>query len=138
MEKKQKENEGRQSIHQFEKKDMYTILVIEDEKALGALITQALTKLGFQVETASDGMEGIEKFEKSSFDMVITDFQMPKMDGNGVVRHIRNSTRKNIPIVGLSGTPWLLQNSDFDAVLQKPTPIKTLVEMVKSIAHPIQ
>jgi CheY-like chemotaxis protein len=62
---------------------------------------------------------------------------MPGIDGNGVARHIRNSTRKNIPVVGLSGTPWLLENNDFDAILQKPTTIKKLVDTVKSIAQPL-
>jgi DNA-binding response OmpR family regulator len=116
---------------------MVAILVIDDEKVIGSMITAALTNIGFHVETASDGMEGIEKFEKNNFDMVITDFGMPGIDGNGVARHIRNSTKKKTPVVGLSGTPWLLKNSDFDAILQKPTPIKTLVDTVKSIAQPI-
>lgn len=115
---------------------MYTILVIDDEKVIGSMITLALTQIGFHVETASDGLEGIEKFEKNNFDMVITDFQMPGMDGNGVARHIRNSTRRNIPVVGISGTPWLLDNSDFDAILPKPTSIKTLIATIKNIAQP--
>ena len=115
---------------------MVTILLIDDEKAIGSMITMALTKHGFHVETASNGLEGIEKFEKSNFDLVITDFQMPGIDGNGVARHIRNSIRRTTPVVGLSGTPWLLKQNDFDAILQKPTSIKTLVDTVKSITKP--
>jgi CheY-like chemotaxis protein len=114
---------------------MYTILVIDDEKTIGAMITKALTKLGFLVESASDGLEGIEKFEKNSFDLVITDFQMPGIDGNGVAKHIRNSKRGKTPVVGISGTPWLLEDNDFDAILEKPTSMKKLVDTVKRIAQ---
>ena len=115
---------------------MAAILVIDDEKIIGSMFTTALTQLGFHVETASDGLEGIEKFEKNNFDLVITDFQMPGIDGNGVARNIRNSTKRNTPVVGISGTPWLLKNSDFDAILQKPASIKTLVDTVKRVAQP--
>jgi DNA-binding response OmpR family regulator len=80
-------------------------------------------------------LRDIWKGEKSNFDLVITDLQMPGIDGNGVVRHIRNSKRRTTPVVGLSGTPWLLEQSNFDAILQKPTSIKTLVATVKSIAR---
>jgi CheY-like chemotaxis protein len=112
---------------------MYNILVIDDEKAIGMLLTQALSKLGWHVETALDGLEGIKKFDESNYDMVITDIRMPGMDGNGVIKHIRKSQKRLTPVVGLSGTPWLLENKDFDAVLSKPTSIKTLIDTVANI-----
>ena len=114
---------------------MYNILVIDDEKSILHMLTLALTRFGFSVETASDGLEGIKKFDKCNFNVVITDIRMPALDGNGVVRHIRNSERQYTPVIGISGTPWLLQDSDFDAVLSKPTSIKTLVDTVKNITQ---
>ena len=115
---------------------MYNILVIDDEKSILQVLTIVLTKFGFNVETAADGLEGIKKFDEYNFDVVITDIKMPALDGNGVVRHIRNSKRRSTPVIGISGTPWLLENSDFDAVLSKPASIKTLVDTVKNITHP--
>ncbi len=114
---------------------MYNVLIIDDEKSILHVLTIALTKYGFNVETASDGLEGIKKFDACNFDVVITDIKMPALDGNGVVRHIRNSERQYTPVVGISGTPWFLEDSDFDAVLTKPTSIKTLVDTVKNVTQ---
>jgi len=114
---------------------MGSILVIEDEKGILGLIEAALTRFGHQVETAEDGKEGIRKFDRGSFDMVITDYVMPEVDGEGVLNHIRRSSRHRTPIIGMSGTPWLLQGADFDLVLAKPFPLNKLVESVKSLSH---
>ena len=76
---------------------MGSILVIEDEKGILGLIEAALTRFGHQVETAEDGKEGIRKFDRGSFDMVITDYVMPEVDGEGVLDHIRRSSRHRTP-----------------------------------------
>ena len=114
---------------------MYNVLIIDDEKSILYVLTMALTKFGFNVETASDGLEGIKKFNACNFDVVITDIRMPALDGNGVVKHIRNSKRQYTPVIGMSGTPWFLEDGDFDAVLSKPTSIKTLVDTVKNVTQ---
>lgn len=112
---------------------MCTILVIDDEKAILRVIQEALTKFGHDVEIALDGFEGIQKFDDGSYDMVITDLRMPGLDGKGVVEHIRNSRKNSTPIIGISGTPWQIQDSDFDAVLSKPFPLQDLLESVKKL-----
>lgn len=114
---------------------MGSILVIEDEKGILGLIEAALTRFGHQVETAEDGKEGIRKFDRGSFDLVITDYVMPEVNGEGVLGHIRRSSRHRTPIIGMSGTPWLLQGAGFDLVLAKPFPLIKLVESVKSLSH---
>jgi len=113
---------------------MSTILVIDDEKGILQIIRQALTKFGHNVETAEDGKEGIQKFDDGIFDVVITDILMPGIDGNGVVQHIRKSPRQSIPVIAISGTPWQLESNDFDMVLPKPFPLKTLVDSIRSFA----
>lgn len=112
---------------------MCTILVIDDEKGILRVIEEALTKFGHQVELAADGYEGIQKFDDGSYDIVITDLRMPGLDGKGVVQHIRKSQNNSIPIIGISGTPWLIQDSGFDVVLPKPFPLLDLVESVNKI-----
>ena len=112
---------------------MSKILVIDDEKGILQLIRQALTRFGHKVETAGDGQEGIDKFDGENFDIVITDMCMPVVDGNGVVKHIRNSPRQSVPVIALSGTPWQLESSMFDLVLMKPIPLKKLVDSIGSI-----
>lgn len=113
---------------------MCTILVIDDEKGILGVIREALTRFGHNVEIAYDGIEGIQKFDGGSYDMVITDLRMPGLDGRGVVQHIRNSPKNSVPVIGISGTPWQAQDSDFDAVLSKPFPLEDLVQSVKKLA----
>jgi CheY-like chemotaxis protein len=115
---------------------MCTILVIDDEKGILRVIEEALTKFGHNVEIAADGCEGIQKFDDGSYDMVITDLRMPGIDGKGVVKHIRSSQKSAIPVIGISGTPWLIQDLGFDAVLPKPFPLQDLVESVKKLSSP--
>ena len=112
---------------------MCTILVIDDEKGILHVIQEALTRFGHDVETALDGAEGIQKFDDGSYDMVITDLRMPGIDGKGVVAHIRASCNSTIPVIGISGTPWQIQDSGFDAVLAKPFPLLDLVKSVKKL-----
>jgi DNA-binding response OmpR family regulator len=112
-----------------------SILVIEDEKGILGLIKAALSHHGHCVDTAADGKEGIQKFDSGNFDMVITDFVMPEVGGLGVLQHIRGSSRHQVPIIGMSGTPWLMNGSDFDMVLDKPFPLQQLVDSVRNLTR---
>ena len=113
---------------------MGSILVIEDEKGILGLIEAALIRFGHRVETALDGQEGIQKFDGGSFDVVITDYVMPEVNGEGVLQHIRSSARHRTPIIGMSGTPWLLQGTGFDLVLAKPFSLNKLVDSVRMLS----
>ncbi len=115
---------------------MYNILVIDDEETIRSTFTLALSKFGYGVSTASNGLEGIEKFDESNFDLVITDINMPVLDGIGVIRHIRNSEKQNTPVIGVSGIPDLLDKGDFNATFQKPASLKALLDTVKNITAP--
>ncbi len=112
---------------------MGRVLAIDDEKAILDMLKRALVLFGFYVEVATSGEEGIEKFKNEDFDVVVTDILMPGVDGINVLNYIRKSNRANTPVIGISGTPWLLQNENFDVVLDKPFSIKSLVESVKNI-----
>ena len=112
---------------------MCSILVIDDEKGILTVIREILTKCGHRVEIAQNGYEGIQKFDDDNFDIVITDMRMPGIDGEGVVNHIRKSQNKSIPVIGISGTPWLFQNIGFDLVLPKPFQLKDLIDSVSRL-----
>lgn len=112
---------------------MASILVIDDEKGILQIVHEVLTRLGHEVETAIDGLEGIRKFGDGRFDLVITDIRMPRIDGHGVVAHIRRSENHSIPVIAISGTPWLVNKGDFDMVLEKPFAITQLVESIHSL-----
>ena len=113
---------------------MGSILVIDDEKMILNVIESALKEFGYRVEIAEDGEEGIRKFDSDVFDIVITDMIMPNLDGNCVVDHIRNSKRRWTPIIGISGTPWIIEKNDVDEILTKPFPLKILLDTVENLA----
>ena len=114
---------------------MIRILVIDDELGISEIICEALKPFGYAVETAINGRQGIERFNDTIYDLVVTDFGLPDIDGNSVIRHIRNSCRPFTPVIGISGTPWLLEGSDCDAVLSKPFPLRALIELVKRLTR---
>ena len=111
---------------------MSSVLVIDDEEGITDVIQEALSLYGYDVQTACDGNEGIQKFKDQLFDIVITDIMMPNTDGNSVVRYIRDSNRRMTPIIGMSGTPLLLNDADFDTVLFKPFPLQSLINTVRT------
>ena len=112
---------------------MPRVLVIDDEKMIRQLLEQALSLCHLEVETADDAEHGMAKFDSGRYDLVITDVRMPGEDGHKVVHHIRRSRQEKTPVIGLSGTPWLLQNGDFDDVLQKPFAISNLIEKIRHL-----
>ena len=112
---------------------MHSILVIEDDQLILDTMKIILTRSGHNVETASNGYEGVQKFDDGFFDLVITDMCMPEMNGNDVAEHIRNSGNQFIPVVGISGTPWFINNNNFDSTLNKPFKLKTLIDTVNDL-----
>lgn len=118
-------------------KIMFNVLVIDDEKMIRELMKQVLRRVDLTVETADDAEGGMAKFDSGAFDLVITDVRMPGVDGRRVVHHIRRSKRHGTPVIGISGTPWLLHDGDFDDVLHKPFAIQNLLEKVQGLTHQV-
>jgi len=113
---------------------MCNVLVIDDEESIVLMVTMALARYGCNVEIATDSTTGIKKFDEGHFNVVITDVRMPGIDGIEIARHIRKSEKHSTPIIGMSGTPWLLEKGDFDVMLSKPFSIKTLIHTIKSMS----
>jgi DNA-binding response OmpR family regulator len=109
---------------------MPKILLVDDDKHIRNLVSLYLTTARYEVETAIDGEEGLRKFDGSSFDAVITDFVMPKFNGDEVARHVRN-TGRNIPVICITGTAWDIDHSCFDIVINKPFSFEELNKCLK-------
>ncbi|HDR6301063.1 TPA: response regulator transcription factor [Bacillus cereus] len=76
------------------------ILLVEDDVSIQEMVETYLVKEGFQVTIASDGEEGVNTYLKGSFDLIILDIMMPKLDGLEVVRIIREKSA--VPILMMS------------------------------------
>ena len=65
------------------------ILLIDDEEEILATVGQLLRRMGYEVSTAGNGAEGLERFERDGADIVVSDVMMPGIDGLGVLRGLR-------------------------------------------------
>ena len=65
------------------------ILIIEDEPAIQKILFEALAFAGYEVTAALDSLEGINTFHSQTFDLVILDIMLPKIDGYAVCEMIR-------------------------------------------------
>ena len=68
---------------------MKRILIIEDEKPLARALELKLTHVGFETKNAANGEEGLALLKQESFDLVLTDLMMPKVDGFAVLTALR-------------------------------------------------
>ena len=113
---------------------MHNLLIIDDEDIIINLLHDYFSQLGYSVVTAKNGSEGIDLFHTSpNFDLVITDINMPGIDGNAVAKSIRLSQRTKVPIVGMSGYNDKADGELFDFMLAKPFNLKELMTVVKAI-----
>ena len=79
----------------------YKVLVVEDSPTMRQLIVFALKRIrGFQIVEASDGVDGLKKLSAEKFDLILTDINMPIMDGLKLVSMVRNDPNyKETPII---------------------------------------
>jgi DNA-binding response OmpR family regulator len=76
------------------------ILLVDDEQAILTLLSYPLQKDGYEVVQAADGGEALTRFDESSFDLVVLDVMMPKLDGLEVCRRLR--AKSSVPIIMLT------------------------------------
>ena len=78
------------------------VLAIDDSRTIRNLLRLSLESAGFEFHSACDGVEGCERFTEVKPDVVITDINMPNMDGYGVIETLRNRERTSVPIIVLT------------------------------------
>jgi DNA-binding response OmpR family regulator len=115
---------------------IFRVLVIDDETAISKMLDMALSRKGYQVDTANSGEEGLKRLQSNDYDLVITDMVMGKMSGENVLQEVRQLKGDGLPVIAMSGTPWLMDKQLFDAVLPKPYSLKVLFETVRDFLYP--
>src|SRR5436190_2914200 len=86
------------------------ILLVDDEQSVQTLLTYPLRKDGYDVVTAHDGREALDRFAEQRFDLVVLDIMLPKLDGIEVCRRMRS--RSQVHIIMLTAT-----DAEIDKVL---------------------
>ncbi len=111
---------------------MAEILIIDDEKAIRNTLREILQYEKFEVDEAGDGAEGLKKVESNSFDLVLCDIKMPKMDGLEVLAKLRE-LNPDLPVVMISGHGTIetavdaIKSGAFDYIAKPPDLNRLLV-----------
>jgi DNA-binding NtrC family response regulator len=79
-----------------------SILVVDDEDALRTVLSNELTNEGYQVQNASDGDEAVNELTKSTYDLILLDIKMPRMNGFEVLKYVKEHHAKT-KVVMLTG-----------------------------------
>jgi DNA-binding NtrC family response regulator len=81
---------------------MSNILIVDDEKAIRKTLSEILSYEGYKIEEASDGEEGLRRFRDKTFDVVLCDIKMPKIDGIEFLDKVRE-VNPDVPVIMISG-----------------------------------
>jgi two-component system chemotaxis response regulator CheY len=114
-----------------------SVLIVDDSAVIRNSLCFLLENEGFEVQTASNGIEGLEKVQALQFDTIIADINMPKMHGYELIREIRKfENYQDVPIIIITTEEEAAdKRKGFEAganlFLIKPTEPKKMVKYVK-------
>lgn len=79
------------------------VLAVDDSRTMRNLLSAALSQAGFDVHLAEDGEDGLQRLNESNPDVVITDINMPRLDGFGFIEAVRGGMQhRSLPILVLT------------------------------------
>ncbi|MFL6246095.1 MAG: response regulator [Thermoanaerobaculia bacterium] len=112
------------------------ILVVDDDDAIRNMVERVLRREHFEVESARDGFEAIEKLSRNDYATVLLDLMMPRVDGIGVLRFLETERQAEPPRVivmtaNLQGADETKEAKPVFRVLPKPFDIHELVSHVR-------
>ena len=116
-----------------------TILIIEDERPLCELLTYNLQKEGYEVQSATDGQDGLRRAQTLLPDLVVLDLMLPVIEGLEVCRQLRAGVRtRNTPILMLTARSDEIDEvvgfqMGADDYVTKPFKIKALIQRIKAL-----
>jgi CheY-like chemotaxis protein len=113
------------------------ILVVDDNSIFRNMVSKMLARLGYDVSSADSGESGLNIFLKNKFDVVLSDFEMPGMDGVAFARSVKNSaplTRVIIMTGSDTGTVFSTKNPAVDEVISKPFTMEEISETIQSVS----
>lgn len=120
---------------------MAKILVIDDDLSFRSMLESRFTDAGYDVETAANGNQALEKLELYTFDLLVSDVMMPDMDGIELVKKLRSmKSTSGIPVIFLTGSSyseinvaWLKEDLKHKCVLPKTCTWETILQKAEEI-----
>ena len=119
-----------------------SILIVEDDPAIRAMLLSALRREPLRVEAAADGIEALERMRAGIFALVIVDLMMPRMDGFTFIKELRALRLDPRPVVFVmtaydDAMLYRLEPGCVHAFIRKPFDLALLVELVRDCADAI-
>lgn len=117
---------------------MARILIIEDNADNRELMSYLLTAQGYEIETAADGELALKALEESTFDLIVCDVHLPKIDGLEIVSTVKSrSELRHVPVIAVTALAMVgdrerLLASGFDAYVAKPIDPASFLEEIQS------
>lgn len=110
-----------------------TILFVEDQPDIRSVLSTFLEMLGYSVKQVENGAVALDLFKTMQFDLVITDINMPVMNGNALIAALAGFPNPP-PVIALSGDAWeVAPNPIIKAIVSKPVSIHTLKKVVQGL-----
>src|SRR5574337_229986 len=110
------------------------VLVVDDDKNLRALCSEVLSIAGYEVDAAKDGMDGLEMISRNEYDLVLTDINMPRLDGNRLFE-TACSKRPGLKdrFIFMTGDTMSVYRNNNRKLFIKPFKVKDLLHHVDSV-----
>lgn len=117
-----------------------SILVIDDNHFLRSDLAEILTFEGYAVVTAEDGEAGLQRLGENNVDLIICDYNMPKLNGEQLLEKVRASDKtRNLPFILISATVLSELNiSHTHVFLRKPVILANLLETIRAFETPAE
>ena len=112
------------------------ILVVDDNKFLRLVVSKMLSRLGYEVSSADSGENGLRIFLKNKFDIVLSDYEMPGMDGVAFACSVKKSSpRTRVVIMTGAGkeTVFSRKSTAVDEVISKPFTLAEINETIQNL-----
>lgn len=115
------------------------VLVVDDDDAIRMMVERVLKREHYDVESARDGYEAIEKLTRNDYATVLLDLMMPRVDGHGVLRYLEETREVPKPFVivmtaNMQGASETVSARPVFRILPKPFDIRQLVNHVRECA----
>jgi CheY-like chemotaxis protein len=119
----------------YQDSSRFRVLVVDDNDDVRQLLQLAMVHMGYDVMAAGDGQEAYDLFLKHGADLVVTDLQMPVLDGYGLIERLEQIS-PHTPIVIVTGqapdNEGVIVSAGVMAVLYKPFPIRQLQQIARA------
>jgi len=119
-----------------ESEEKKTLLIVEDDKHVLSMMKEYFEYLGYNVISASDGMDGLKMIKSENYDLLITDIVMPYISGLGLISLLKKKY-PDIPAIAVTGygknLEKLASEKRADVVLRKPFTMEILINHVHKL-----